>query len=293
MNLAELSKEQQRYAILGVGLVAALLGFGVSLSKGLAGLSEAKSERDANGQKVDVARRTLARRGRVRREFIDVARRLAEDMPKIPPGRQYYSWVSEIVYALGRDSGLVINAIDEKRVSKVPAKSPKPGKEDAIALGTYALQIDAKGGYGELKRFLWEMEKKHPFVQVTTLSIQAGSLPDEHAVRIVIRWPLLSNGLFDEWVKRANLKMSELGGESAPAASSAKKPKATVRAGASDAIEPDGGRKPAMQTEVQSNAPAASESNAKEIEGVLDVLQSESDLPTNIKTRRRTGRWDD
>lgn len=205
MNLSDLTKSQQHLALGGAGAVVlgALLVFGIRLS--LSSLREAQEQLEVVRGKIETAERSLARRGRTERDLAKVSRELGELLGQLPPERNYFSWATEVIYSVARDSGLEIEAIDEQssggasRKGK-PASRKKGGKAgSAIELESYSLRIAARGSYRSVRSFLEQIEREQTLARVTGVEISAAADPELHDVQIFIQWPFNLDSIAKAW----------------------------------------------------------------------------------------------
>ena len=121
---------------------------------------------------------------------------LTEHLANIPPGRNYYSWATEIIYSKARGVRFEIDAIDEISTTAAGYASKKKG---TVELESYSLRITAHGGYDNVKRFLQQIALDHPLVRVTGVEISTGSKPDVHDVQLFIEWPFNLGYITEAW----------------------------------------------------------------------------------------------
>ena len=195
MNIADLSKEQKQYVVIGGIVVVVLVALIVFVSSSLSSTKDARLELADLTGKIDNADRALAKRDQEKTEFSETSAKLKVHIKNFPPNRNYYSWATEIVYDTARLAGLEVDAINEQTSAK---KSKKAGK-GATKLESYSLRITARGGFGNIKDFLGQIEESQPLARVTGVDISAGSNPDIHDVQLFIQWPFNLSAIIEAW----------------------------------------------------------------------------------------------
>jgi len=197
MSLGELNKEQKQYLVLGflvTAILATLVVFVIRFS--LSSISEAKAELADLSQRIEGAERLLGGRARAEEEFAQTSAALRSHLAKLPPGRNYYSWATEIIYAGARQAGLEIGSIDELKGYQAQEKaSPAP----EVALEAYSLRIVAQGGYENLRRFFGNMQAGQPMARITGLEVSVGPKPDRHVIELFVQWPLTPSEVVALW----------------------------------------------------------------------------------------------
>ena len=195
MNLAELTKEQKQYMILGVLGVVIILGlgwFGIRLS--LNSVEKAKTRLVELSDKIERADKTLTKGGNTSSDFESTTEYLKEELQRIPPDRNYYSWATEVIYSTGRNSGLEIDSVDEYTQS-----AGKAGAKAAVQFESYSLRISARGSYADTKDFLKVLEEDHPLVRIIGIDISSGGNPDSHDVQLLVQWPFKVDAVAKIW----------------------------------------------------------------------------------------------
>ncbi|VGO20074.1 hypothetical protein [Pontiella sulfatireligans] len=193
MSLADLTKEQKQYALIGLLVAAALIaliGFGIRLS--LKSISAAKLELQNLVGKIENADRALAHED-IAQELESSIEALKGFMVKLPPNRNYYSWASEVIYSIAREASLDIDAIDEVGLHN------SLDAEEGIKLESYSLRITARGGYENSKQFLRLVEEQHPFARFTGIEINKGASPEMHEIQLFLQWPFSLGVLEQQW----------------------------------------------------------------------------------------------
>jgi hypothetical protein len=193
MSLSGLTQEQKQYIILGaVGLVfvAVSLFFGIRFS--VSSISVAREELDDLSRKIERADQSLEKRGSTVAELEETVARVKKHMGNAPPARNYYSWATEIIYSLARESRIEVDAVDE--ISETLLK-----KGSDIKLESYSLRITAHGGYESIRRFLQEIEREQPLVRFTGLDINKSKKPEVHDVQLYLQWPLNLSSISRTW----------------------------------------------------------------------------------------------
>lgn len=195
MNLSELGKEQKQYIALGAiaaVIMLALLFFGIRFI--LTSSTEAKAEFEALTSKIEKSDRTLAKRSASSLKYDESVARLKLFLEKTPPTRNYYSWATEIIYAVARNTELEVDAVDETGAGHGKSSSSKD-----VALESYALRITAHGGYENAKQFLSTIQHENPLVRVTGIEINKGKSPEVHDIQLNLEWPFNFNDLSAVW----------------------------------------------------------------------------------------------
>jgi hypothetical protein len=196
MNLNDLSKEQKQYIILG--LVAAvilvtLLVLGIRFS--LASIQSAKDELGIISDKIASADRTLSRSDQVSQDYRSTMETLKQRIMGVPPQRNYYSWATEVIYSEAGKAGLEIDSIDE-------IGGLHNAAEDGVGslrLESYALRMNASGGFNNVKDFMQSMKEEYPLVRFTGLDISSGQSPEMHNIQLWLQWPFNLNVLTANW----------------------------------------------------------------------------------------------
>ncbi len=204
MSFSDLTKEQKQYMALGAVATVALVVitiFGIKVS--LSSITEAKQELGDLSLKIEEADRALSKQEQARIEFAETTRKLRAILKNTPPDRNYYSWVSEIIYEQARLAGLEIDAINEQN----RAAAPSGGKGNtAIKLESYSLRITARGGFGSIRGFLEQIEEGQPLARVVGVDVSSGSNPEIHDVQLFIQWPFGMGAITDAWDSIAEKK---------------------------------------------------------------------------------------
>jgi hypothetical protein len=193
MSLSDLSKEQKQYVVVGAVAAVLLVFIIVGIRSGLSSVASAKAELQELREKIGKAERSLSRKQAEADELGASSVTLKDIVAGMPPEKNYYSWATEIIYAVARSAALDVDAIDESNVR------PSSDKAGGIRLETYSLRITAHGGYGSIKRFVHEMDEQHPLVRFSGLEVSAGSDPEEHEVQFHIQWPASLGDLNQDW----------------------------------------------------------------------------------------------
>lgn len=223
MSFSDLSKEQKQYIAIGAISVVALVAivvFGIKFS--LSSITESKRELGDLSRKIEEADRALSKQEQARIEFAETLRNLKSILENTPPIRNYYSWVTEIIYGQARLAGLEIDAINEQ--NRVAA--PSAGKDESVKLESYSLRITAHGGFGSIRGFLEQIEEDQPLARVVGVDISSGSNPEIHDVQLFIQWPFGMDAITDAW-DAIGAKQEELG-RSGPAPAEQPQPAKTV-----------------------------------------------------------------
>ncbi len=197
MSLNDMSKEQKQYIVLGVlaaVILIVLLVFGVRFS--LSSIADARGELAVLVDKIETADRTLANRTEVSEDFKRTTETLKEQLKNAPPERNYYSWATEVIYSQARQIGLEIESIEE--IAGKQKKRANQG-EDTFRLEAYALRINARGGYNNVKWFLRGMKEGYPLVRFTGVEIAGGDDPESHKVQIWLQWPFNLDAISANW----------------------------------------------------------------------------------------------
>ena len=205
MSLADLNKVQKQYMVLGAVvsvMMVVLIYFGVKFST--SSLSEMKSELEELTQKIDQSDRTLAKRAGTSLEYEQSVEILKAHLGNTPPRRNYYSWATEIIYAIARSTGLEVDAIDETG-GVVPQKKAKKSS-DGVKMESYALRITAHGGYECAKQFLRELQHEQPLVRISGIGINKGANPEVHDIQLSIEWPYNISELTAGWMHIEKMK---------------------------------------------------------------------------------------
>ena len=195
MKLADLTKAQKQYLVLGVlGAVLVIGLFVVGIRFSVATISKAKLELADITDKIQRADQALGKKDATLHEFEQTIASLRREMAATPPDKNYYSWATEIIYAKGREAKLEIDAVDELNQAGLAKPSEK-----GIAMESYSVRIVAHGNYEQTKRFLESIEEEHPLVRFTGIEISAGKSPDSHAVQLFMQWPFNLRKIAASW----------------------------------------------------------------------------------------------
>ena len=199
MSLSDMNKTQQQYLLLGVlslVIVGGLIWFGIRFS--LASVTTAREELSALSEKIEHADLVLGKGKNTTADFEHTTELLKEQLDRIPPGKNYYSWATEEIYSTARHYGLEIDSIDEfKQVESV--KRGKKEKKEGLYFESYSLRISAHGSYENTRQFLKGLEKEHPLVRVSGLDLSAAGNPEQHDVQVFVQWPFKMNELVKLW----------------------------------------------------------------------------------------------
>ena len=277
MSFTGLTKEQRLYLVLG-GVVAlilvVLMVFGVKVS--LSSIGEAKLEMADLTSKIESAEQSLAKHSYTKEKFAETSDELRRHLQNIPPKRNYYSWATEIIYAIARLADLEIDGIDEQ--------TGVGGKDDnTIKLESYSLRITAHGGFSNVKSFLELVEEDQPLVRVTGIDISTGSKLDVHDVQFFIQWPFNLSSITDAWEEVAS-KQQAIGTSVPPKTNrspskiptpSAPRPNTAPKAATEEPIVPEP-EAPPPKSSSEIEAPVRLESTLKamQVEEVIDPKNS-------------------
>ncbi len=194
MSLSDLTKELKQMIILGAlgsVIVAVLLYFGIQFS--ISSISVAKEELEDISHKIERADQSLENRDRTVVELAESIGRLKEYLERTPPERNYYSWATEIIYSMARESSIEVDAIDEV------GSAARANNATAIELDSYSLRITAHGGYESIRNFLKRIEIEQPLVRFTGLDINKSQKPEVHDVLLNVEWPLSLGSISSVW----------------------------------------------------------------------------------------------
>ncbi len=198
MSLKELSKEQKQYLVLGAlaaAILITLMVFGIRFS--LSSINVAKDELAVLTDKIQGADRLLSRQDQVTEDFQRTMQALKEQIVKVPPQRNYYSWSTEVLYSQARIAGLEIDSIDE--IGGIQNKSGGGDASKALQFESYALRVNAHGGFNNIKAFIQSMEKEYPLVRFTGLDIASGRDPEAHNIQLWLQWPFNLDSITQNW----------------------------------------------------------------------------------------------
>ncbi len=197
MSLADLSKQQKQFIILGITgsvfvLILAVIGIKISLSS----IAEAKEELAGISEKIDKADSVLSKRNRAGQDFERTVSILKDHLRNIPPEINYYSWATEIIYSNGRNSEMEIESVDE-----IGGGARKHAEDSgaAVQFESYSLRIAARGSYEQVKTFLKSIEEEYPLVRFTGIDIKVGKNSDTHAVQLFLQWPFNLGQITKVW----------------------------------------------------------------------------------------------
>jgi hypothetical protein len=239
VNFKDLTREQKQYLILGGVVGLAVLGLiVVGIRFNLTSIQTAVAEIAELEEKIESADRNLAKRDAVSERYFNTKYSLQKNLRQAPPEKNYYSWATEIIYAMSRKTGLEIDVIDEISFA-ASLDDEKKGKK-GIELESYSLRITAHGNFAEAKKFIQGMENDYPLVRFFGLDISVGNTPEDHDVQLYVQWPSSMAQITDTWTKIAE-HQERVYGLAGP-------PKAALAA----TNEPD-----PVKTEAQQPAPAA------------------------------------
>lgn len=195
MSLENLTKVQKQYLVLGVvvAVIALVLGWiGVRLS--LASVARAKSELDELTDKIESADATLKRGKYTGTDFDDTVVALKEHLAMAPPNKNYFSWATEEIYSIARNTRLEIDSIDQYGTMALE----KPATTE-IQFDSYSIRISARGSYEDTKRFLEYVEQNHPLVRIAGLEISSGRDEEMHGIQLLIQWPYRLESIVSVW----------------------------------------------------------------------------------------------
>ena len=196
MNLSNLSKEQKQYVVLGVlavAIVGILIVFGVKVS--LSSISNTKDELDSYTRKIEQAERMLSRRSNNDAESRRTMLMLKDYLESAPPDRNYYSWVTEVVYSEAREAGLEIDTVTE--IANMQQVADK--EAEGVRLESYGLRIKGSGSYEEVKRFIGNMKRDYVLARFVGVDLSVGETPERHDVQLWIQWPFNLGAIVENW----------------------------------------------------------------------------------------------
>ena len=196
MNLKELTKKQKQYIVLGaLGVVSAVALAVFAIRINLSSVSQARDELFDLKDKIKRADSAISKSNTTSEEYERTVSLLKEYLKKLPPERNHYAWATEVLYNVGRSSGLDIDSVDE--VAELHVKVTDADKE--IGFQAYSLRIRGRGGFAHIKLFLKQMAEKYPLARVTGVEINAGSGLEVHEVQLFVQWPFNLGEIEDLW----------------------------------------------------------------------------------------------
>jgi len=182
MDLSNLSKQQKdRLLLMVMGGVLLVGGIGYGLKSVFAISASVESKNEILESKISRAERMVRMQNRLRKDSQEISAELKTYIKEAPPEKNYYSWASELLYALAKKTAFKIDRIEKQGES---AKS----KADVLKISS-SLKIVAQGEYETCLNFLKTMEKEYPLVRVVSIDIKPGENVEVHKVNIVIQWP--------------------------------------------------------------------------------------------------------
>jgi len=182
MDLSNLSKQQKdRLLLMVMGGVLLVGGIGYGLKSVFAISASVESKNEILESKISRAERMVRMQNRLRKDSQEISAELKTYIKEAPPEKNYYSWASELLYALAKKTAFKIDRIEKQGES---AKS----KADVLKISS-SLKIVAQGEYETCLNFLKMMEKEYPLVRVVSININSGRNVEIHNVNIVIQWP--------------------------------------------------------------------------------------------------------
>ena len=196
MNLSELSKETQKKILLGLIILALLVGMLY-----LVGLPLLRNRREQKVELRDLTAKirsaeTLVNQQSKARAMLEAKSEtlamIAEQM--LPPEQNTFVWATERMAGYARRSGVEIDSMNElqpKRPSwdEVPNRK-KPERKNKRYFMPYQVKIDLKCNYAELKRFIAAIQNDNKYVSIAALSISAqDETPDSHRATVTVEWP--------------------------------------------------------------------------------------------------------
>jgi hypothetical protein len=196
MNFSKLGKQQKQYIVLGALCTAGILVGGVmGIRFSLSSVSKAKEELAALTDKIERAESTLSRGKNAGEEFVRTLGILETQLSNMPPDKNYYSWATEAVYGVARNSGFEIDSVDEFNL----ASTKEDAAKDGLRFRSYSIRIMAHGSYANARNFLATIEEQHPMARLSGLEISAGANPDAHDVQLYVQWPFDFSELLLVW----------------------------------------------------------------------------------------------
>ena len=182
MDLSNLSKQQKdRLLLMVMGGVLLVGGIGYGLKSAFAISASVESKNEILESKISRAERMVRMQNRLLKDTQEISAELKTYIKEAPPEKNYYSWASELLYALAKKTAFKIDRIEKQGES---AKS----KADVLKISS-SLKIVAQGEYETCLNFLKTMEKEYPLVRVVSININSGRNVEIHNVNIVIQWP--------------------------------------------------------------------------------------------------------
>ena len=182
MDFSNLSKEQRdRLILMVMGGVLLIGGIGYGLKSIFTISSRVEKENEVLEEKISRAERMIGRQKRLLENTKEISAELQAYVREAPPEKSYYSWASELLYALAKKTAFKIDRI-EKQGEQTESKS------NALKI-SLSFKIVAQGEYETCLNFLKMMEKEYPLVRVVSIDINSGANKEIHNVNIVIQWP--------------------------------------------------------------------------------------------------------
>jgi len=190
MDFSNLSKQQKdRLVLMVMGGVLFLAGIGYGVKSGFSISTRVEDENKILEKKIIRAEGVGGKQRRLLKKAQEISAELKIYATEAPPEKNYYSWASELLYALAKKVSFKIDRIEKQGSTSVVMKGKgKKSQKDALKIST-SLKIVAHGEYETCLNFLKMMEKEYPLARVVSIEINLGENIEIHNVDIVIQWP--------------------------------------------------------------------------------------------------------
>ena len=191
MNVAEMTKEQKQYIVLGVvvGATGVFALFNFLLAPMKAKYAAAKEEYAQVSADLDAARRVIRNEDAIREQLARSTEILAEAATEyLPDTLNPLSWATQKIYFKAREVGVEVTSVSETGGSGVLQSQAHGGHR---AFGSYSVRVLTECGYDKLVQLMDALETSNPYLTVTGVTVDArpGS-PLNHPVNLVVEWPI-------------------------------------------------------------------------------------------------------
>lgn len=189
MDLKNLTKEQKQLVILGVIVLAAIIYLSMSLLGGKG--KEQKEDGEVNPEatlselrdKIANVRLQLADKTQIREQMKRMDAELEEYSRHLPDSTDRYAWAYENILSYSSRAGVEIDTIEKLEHELTKDKS---------RLDRYSIRMSFFCGYNRVVKLLRLMEEDNPLLKIRSFTLKnRPDHPMEHAVEIVIAWPVV------------------------------------------------------------------------------------------------------